>query len=233
MPSKYSRMKEEINPTIIDRLTKKSVTKYQVYDNTLAAFDMVKAAFQKVADATNKEMKSLDKEIPVDYKERGKFEVEVKAAGDLLIAVMHTNVFEFPKSHVVQQSKYIKDDPMRAYTGIIYFYNFLADSFKYDRLNDAGYLVGRMFINKDNHFLVEGKRQLGFLFNDFIHQTVNEEAVKEIIEAALIFSIDFDIVVPPYEQVGAISVQEMKSVTSSYSLKTGKKLGFQLSNKKD
>ena len=52
---------------------------------------------------------------------------------------------------------------------MINIYNFLADSFKYNRLNDVGYLVGRVFLNKDLHYFVEGKRQLGFLYNDFVN----------------------------------------------------------------
>ena len=36
--------------------------------------------------------------------------------------------------------------------------------------NDLGYLIGRIFINHENHFMVQGKRQLGFLYNDFINQ---------------------------------------------------------------
>lgn len=223
-------MKTKINPKIIDRLTKKSVTKYEAYDNTMDAFEKIKKVFEEIATTTKQQLEGLNKDIPVEYKERGTFEVEMKAAGDLLVAVMHTNIFEFPKPHSVQQTKYVKEDPLRAYTGIIYFYNFLADSFKYDRVNDGGYLVARIFINKDNHFFVEGKKQLGFLFNDFVNQTVSTEKLKEVVEEALLFSIDFDIVVPKYEQVAAISVQEMKLVTSSYSLKTGKPLGFQLNS---
>ena len=44
----------------------------------------------------------------------------------------------------------------RTYCGVINMYNFLSDSFKYNRENDLGYLIGRMFINKENTF-VEGK----------------------------------------------------------------------------
>jgi hypothetical protein len=115
---------------------------------------------------------------------------------------------------------------MRAYSGIISIYNFLADSFKYNRLNDVGYLIGRIFVNKDMHFLVEGKRQLGFLFNDFAQQKVDEESIKTIMEAAIQYAIDFDLLVPPFNQVQTVSVQEMNNITSSFSLKTGKRLGF-------
>lgn len=226
-------MPDKVNQDIINRLTLKSVAKYQVYNHTLAAFEMIKKGFKNIAEATRNELDQMGKKIPVDYKERGKFEVEIKAAGDLLIAVMHTNVFEFPKSHLLQQTRYIKENPLRSYTGVIYFYNFLADSFKYNRVNDAGYLVGRLFVNMDNHFFVEGKRQLGFLFNDFINQKVNEDQIKKLIEAALVFSIDFDLLVPPYEHVKEVSVREMNEITSSYSLKTGKRLGFQFNNKSE
>ena len=34
------------------------------------------------------------------------------------------------------------------FCGIINIYNFLSDSFKYNRESDLGYLVGRIFINK-------------------------------------------------------------------------------------
>jgi hypothetical protein len=139
---------------------------------------------------------------------------------------MHTNIFEFPRNHAVWQNSYVKDDPMRAYSGIISIYNFLADSFKYNRLNDVGYLIGRIFVNKDMHFLVEGKRQLGFLFNDFAQQKVDEESIKTIMEAAIQYAIDFDLLVPPFNQVQTVSVQEMNNITSSFSLKTGKRLGF-------
>ena len=43
-------------------------------------------------------------------------------------------------------TSYVKEDKNRSYCGVIHLYNFLADSFKYNRLNDVGYLIGRVFI---------------------------------------------------------------------------------------
>ena len=37
-----------------------------------------------------------------------------------------------------------------------------------------GYCIGRIFINKENHYFVEGKRQLGFLYNDFMNSKMNK-----------------------------------------------------------
>lgn len=211
---------------IIQRLAKKSVVKYQVYDNTYAIFNDIKSVMSIMANETREELTSLGADIPVEYKERGEFEVEMKAAGDLVLATMHTNIFEFPRTHFVQQTQYVKEDITRSYCGIISIYNFLADSFKYNRMNDVGYLIGRIFVNKDNHFFVEGKNQLGFIYNDFASNTINHEVIRNIMETALLYSIDFDLLVPPFDMVKEISVQEMNFIASSISLKTGKSLGF-------
>ena len=93
--------------------------------------------------------------------------MELKFAGDVLIFMMHTNVFEFPRHHEIMRTSYIRDDKNRSYCGIINIYNFLADSFKYNRENDIGYLIGRVFINYENHYYIEGKKELGLIYNDF------------------------------------------------------------------
>lgn len=212
--------------TIIDLLASKSVCKYKVFDNTLENFKQIKTQLSEIAFDLKTELTQRGDDIPIQYKERGEYEVELKAAGDLLLFSMHTNIFEFPKAHSVMQTKYVKDDNLRSYCGVISIYNFLADSFKFNRMNDIGYLIGRVFINKENHFIVEGKRQLGFLFNDFTNQEVDANNLKKIIEAALQYSIEFDLLVPPFDEVKYVSVQEMNQLTSTVSLKTGKRLGF-------
>jgi len=220
-------MKNQENQKLIfQRLSEKSATKFHVYDNTLDAFKKLKKMANEISVLTKKEISKVNKAIPIDIKEKGKFGFELKFAGDLLVATMHTNVFEFPRNNEVMKTSYVKEDPMRSYCGIISMYNFLADSFKYNRVNDVGYLIGRIFINKENHFFVEGKRQIGFLFNNFVNDTVNDEALKKIIESAILYCIDFDLLTPPYDNVKEVSVQEMRLLTSSLSLKTGKRLGF-------
>lgn len=212
--------------TIIDLLASKSVCKYKVFDNTLENFKQIKTQLSEIAFDLKTELTQRGDDIPIQYKERGEYEVELKAAGDLILFSMHTNIFEFPKAHSVMQTKYVKDDNLRSYCGVISIYNFLADSFKFNRMNDIGYLIGRVFINKENHFIVEGKRQLGFLFNDFTNQEVDANNLKKILEAALQYSIEFDLLVPPFDEVKYVSVQEMNQLTSTVSLKTGKRLGF-------
>lgn len=211
---------------IIELLSTKSIAKYEAYDNTLNTFNQIKEHMKEFTSELEKQLEGLSHDISISFKEKGQFEMEFKVAGDLILVSMHTNIFEFPKNHAVWQNSYVKDDPMRAYSGIISIYNFLADSFKYNRLNDVGYLIGRVFVNKDKHFIVEGKRQFGFLYNDYASQVIDLSSITIIMEAAIQYAIDLDIMVPPYNQVQTVSVQEMNNITSSISLKTGKSLGF-------
>ena len=153
-------------------------------------------------------------------------ESELKVAGDLLILSMHSNIFEFNREHSIWKLEYVKKDILKSYTGIINIYNFLADSFKYNRMEDLGYLIGRIFINMDGCFFVEGKRQLGFPLKDFGKKKIDKESLTHIINTAIKYALDFDLLVPPYEQVMVASVQQMTQKITHSKMKTGKRLGF-------
>ncbi|MBE9467256.1 MAG: hypothetical protein IMY72_02920 [Bacteroidetes bacterium] len=173
-----------------------------------------------------KQLKNSPNKIALEYKDRGSYEAEIKVAGDLIISNMHTNIFDFDKDHSIWKIPYVENNEMNSYCGIINIYNFLSDSFKYDRLNDVGYLIGRIFINKDNHYFVEGKRQLGFLYNDFGNAIIDTKAIKNIIQSAILYTLDFDLLVPPYENMQVASVAQMKQRINKSKIQTGKRLGF-------
>lgn len=126
-------------------------------------------------------MQGVDKRIVIDYKDKGEFEIELRVAGDILFFYMHTNIFEFEKSHPLWKTSYLKENEFNSYCGTIQIYNFLSDSFKYNRMNDVGYMIGRIFINKDAHFYVEGKRQLGFLYNDFANAVIDKSSLRAVV----------------------------------------------------
>ena len=171
-------------------------------------------------------MDKVDKDVLVDFIDKSEYEFHIKFGGDILVFFMHTNVFDFEKSHAIWKTSYLKEDELRAYCGMINVYNFLSDSFKYNRLNDVGYLVGRIFLNKDLHYFVEGKRQLGFLYNDFVNEVINNDKIRKIIESSILYSMDFDLLTPHYDTMKVVSVNEVNEVTSAMSIKTGKRLGF-------
>jgi len=212
--------------TIIQILKEKSSMKQDVYENTLLAFNtMKKTGFDIVSELKNNELLT-DKRVIVDYRERGDFEFELRISGDLLIFSMHTNIFDFSKDHLMWRSSYLKEDANRSYCGLINVYNFLNDSFKYNRTYDLGYLIGRIFVNKENHYFLEGKRQLGFLHNDFVHENIDEKSIRAILESIILYCLNFDLYSPPFDSLKEISVSEMQTVNENMQIKTGKRLGF-------
>jgi hypothetical protein len=211
---------------IIKSLKEKSSLKQDIYHNALNTFNLLKSTARQLAADLKKEAIAIDKRVVIDFKDKGAFEFELRVAGDLLIFSMHTNIFEFDKSHNVWKSSYVKEDSLRSFCGIINIYNFLNDSFAYNRVNDTGYVIGRIFVNKENHYFVEGKRQLGFLYNDFVHSVVEETAIKAILESTILYCINFDLYTPPFDSIKEISVAEMQTASEGMQIKTGKRLGF-------
>lgn len=211
---------------ILKILKEKSSVKQDVYANTVHAFKLMKSSAKQLAADYKKEAFNIDKRVIIDYKEKGEFEFELRVAGDLLIFSMHTNIFEFDKTHSIWRNSYIKEDHSRSFCGIINIFNFLNDSFVYNRVNDLGYVIGRIFVNKENHYFVEGKRQLGFLYNDIVHSIISEDKIKDVLESTILYCLSFDLFTPPFDAVKEVSVQDMQTASESMQIKTGKRLGF-------
>ncbi|RLD60720.1 MAG: hypothetical protein DRJ01_09195 [Bacteroidetes bacterium] len=218
--------KEDATELILKTLSEKSLIKQQIYNNTLETFKSLKKISKYLITNYKKQLKNSSNKIPLEYKDKGTYQAELRVAGDLLILNMHTNVFEFDKEHAIWKLPYVENNEMNSYCGIINIYNFLSDSFKYDRLNDVGYLIGRIFVNKDKHYFTEGKRQLGFLYNEFENAVIDTKALKDIIQSAILYTLDFDLLVPPYENMQVASVAQMKQKVNKAKIQTGKRLGF-------
>lgn len=208
-------------------LRSKGNLKQEVYQKTFANFEKFKNVIESYATYLKETCKN--DLFQIEYKENGLFEAELKFAGDTLIFNMHTNVFSFDESYFVHTLPYVQADESRKYCGIIEIYNFLADSFKYSRYGDSGYLVARIFINKEGHFFVEGEDQLGFLYKDFENLVINEDFMGLIVEQAMVFAIDFDLWVPKYQEIKEITVGERIQQTGTITHKTSKRLGFAFS----
>jgi hypothetical protein len=219
---------EKLSPhnLILKTLKEKSSMKQDVYNNTFQTFRIMKSSAKQIVEEIKREIADIDKRIIIEYREKGEFEFELRIAGDLLIFSMHTNVFEFDKAHQMWRNSYVKEDHTRSFCGIINIYNFLNDSFTYNRMNDLGYIIGRMFVNKENHYFLEGKRQLGFLYNDFVHTVIDSNAIKAVLESTILYCLDFDLFTPPFDAIKEVSVSDMQTASENMQIKTGKRLGF-------
>ncbi|MBW6478872.1 MAG: hypothetical protein K0B37_05535 [Bacteroidales bacterium] len=220
-------MEQENHLRFYDKLVRKAGLKKHIYQNTLEVFQELKLVADLIRFETDRKLTDEGhSKIRVEFQDKGDFEAELRFAADTLVFLMHSNVFEFPRAHDVMKTPYIKVDPNRSFSGVINIYNFLSDSFRYNRINDLGYLVARVFINKDKHFLVEGKHQTGFYYNQFMGEAINQDDLRRIIESAVLYSIDFDLLLTPYDLVKEISVSEIHENSAEMRTRTGKRLGF-------
>ena len=215
---------------ILSALEMKSLVKQKVYDQTFEIFNLLKEVLQEIKNEINSEIQVKDARVSFEYKERSQFEVELKVAGDILIFSMHSNIFEFDRDHNVWKLNYVKENSLFSFCGIINVYNFLSDSFKYNRLEDLGYLISRIFVNLEKHFFVEGKRQQEYLYNNFGKSVLTKEILKDIVLRIINYAIEFDLLVPPYDNVKIASVAQLIEKVEYHKMKTGKRLGFKFNS---
>lgn len=215
-----------MNDHLKDLVFSKSLLKKQIYDTTLQAFSLFREQAKELIVNLKADPRTDTDDMRLAFSNRGDFEFEVRFGSDVLLFLMHTNVFEFSRDHQVMKTPYIREDPSRSYCGVIQIYNFLADSFDYERENDLGYMIGRVFVNKENHYFIEGKRELGMIYTNFSNSLISTENVQQILESAIEYTVNFDLLTPPYDEIKVVSVGEMRNNFDKKSMVTGKRLGF-------
>ena len=215
---------------IIGTLKEKSILKQKVYDNTFESFNIAKDVLKSLSKEINASIIGADPRIRLEYTDRSNFDAQIKVAGDILLFSMHSNIFQFDREHPAWKTSYIQKNKFNAYSGIINIYNYLADSFKYSRQDDLGYLIARIFINHEKQYFVEGKRQMGMLFTNFGSEEISRQSLQLIISTAILYALEFDLLVPPYDAVKIATVGQAEAKIQHSRVITGKRLGFQFNS---
>ena len=209
---------------ILETIVSKSTLKQKVFDNTFATFNDLKETLLEMASEMDDQLDGLlDRRVRLEYRDRGKFEAQIQVANDLLIFQMHTDVFEFEPNHVIWQNPYVQTDRDNSYCGVINIYNFLSDSFKFNRNADEGYLIGRIFINREKCYFVEGKQQTSMQFGK---AEIDSEALVRILESAIYYALHFDLLLPSYDDNKRVTVDQFNTKLDNSKFVTGKRLGY-------
>ncbi|HIT49367.1 MAG TPA: hypothetical protein IAC34_07745 [Candidatus Coprenecus stercoripullorum] len=212
---------------ILSLLNGKSVLKASIFDQCLEVFNQLKDVLSEMSNDLNELLQNNGaRRVRLEYRDRGKFEAELKFADDVLVFSMHTDIFYFDRNHPVWKNPYLKENRSNGYCGIINVYNFLYDSLKYNRLDDLGYLVARMFINREKAFFIEGKRQKRQITDQFGKSFLDRDELVSFVESAVLYTLSFDLLVPPYDLVKEASVEQINTKIESSKMKTGKRLGY-------
>jgi hypothetical protein len=212
--------------SIFEGLHQKSSSKQAIFRNTKVVFDQLREVSIELVGKLTERLATVDTTVVIEYRSINDFEFHVKFSGDLLIFVMHSNVITLPDEHELMRSRYVEEDFRRRFFGHIMAYNFMADSIKYNRLNDPGYLLGRVLINIDNHFYLEGVKQLDLNYSDMSKNKINEETLRLFTESAMIASVNNDLVAPDVDEIRKITV---KQKLEEQMVSTPQKVGFSFS----
>lgn len=165
--------------------------------------------------------------VPISYKKQSDYTFHLEIAGDTLTVDMHSNVFKFDPSHRVWKGSYLSSDDKRGYCMVFSIYNFLSDSFRFQRLNDIGELVGRVFVNNEGCFFTEGVRDFSMVQSVFSEENKWSNAVmKQLLCEAINHSIQYDLYVPQKNSVERLQVNQVLHQVAYEKRMTGKRLGF-------
>ena len=212
---------------IFDGLKQKSAAKQAIFRNTQAAFDCLRLVSQELVVELTRRLTPLDSSVMIEYRSINDMEYHIRFSGDLLVFIMHSNIVTFADDYGPMPSKYVEADFRRRFFGHIMAYNFMADSIKYQRLNDPGYLVGRLLVNIDNHYFLEGVQQLELPENDMADNPITPKAMRLFVESAMIAAVNNDLIAPPLPEIQKISV---KQKLENQQVSRGSKVGFSFSN---
>lgn len=219
--------KEELREGILDLLKTKASVKQDIAGYSEQVFEL----FRKIALEEIEVMRSSIKDVRIRLRieEQGKFEFLIYVGSDVLVLQLHSNVFRLEDEHRLWQEDYLKNTPENGYFAVINVYNFLAESYEKYRMNDRGYLIARVLVNREHKCLVEGKGQLGELYEDVAQCELTDEAIRTILQCSMVYAIEFDLITPPYEMIQEVSVMQIQQISSDLQLATGKRLGYRFS----
>jgi len=211
---------------ILNQLKSKACLKQKAFKNMMDVFASLKQEAEALSVKLNEKIQEIDKSVVVKLSEKNEFEFQVKVGSDVLIFTLTTNIVTFKNEYAVMQSEYVQEKEERKYFGQILVYNFMADSLKYDRLDDPGYLIARVLINHENHFYVEGVDQLNFLFSDISNNIISKEWLRLVIEKCISAAIDMDLIGANYPDIKITTLQQ--KMKDERPMGEGQKLGFQM-----
>jgi hypothetical protein len=212
---------------IKNMLESKSTAKQTTFKHLGEAFDLMCADSRRIINELQSNAHPADADVTLNFRVINKHEFQLKLAGDLLIFVMHTNIITFDDEHEAMKDEYIRKNDVNRYFGQINIYNFMYDSLRYNRGNDPGYLIGRLMINHEDRFFMEGEKPFSTLYGKVSAEPIDDPTLQKIVKHSLRIAIKNDLMAPPYSKVRSITLNQKNEHTIE--LGGGQKIGFQMS----
>jgi hypothetical protein len=210
---------------IVSKLQTTSKLKYNLFESTEKLFGELEIICRELMQEiiqTNKE----EKPIPLKLEKINDYEFIFRIGGDVMIFILQSNIVRLPDDTYLSKSKYLKKDVSLRYFGQILIYNFLSDTLTFGRLEDPGYLIGRILLNRENKFFLEGDRKIVFNFPELKDNPVSKEKMRDLVEQLVVSVLENDLLAPAFQDIMLISYQQKLEHTSS--MGNPQKIGFDL-----
>lgn len=207
---------------IISKLESTSKLKQDLYEQLEDLFKEIENACRAVALDLQKGTASSD--LPIKIEKVNNSEFIFRIGGDVLIFMMQSNIVRIPDETYICKTKYLKSDVTLRYFGQILIYNFLADTLTYGRLNDPGYLISRILLNRENKFFIEGDRKIVFNFPELKENKITKEKNRMLVESLILSALNNDLLAPNFHDIMMINYHQKLEHTSS--MGNPEKIGF-------
>ena len=83
-----------------------------------------------------------------------------------------------------------------------------------------------IFINRERRYFAEGKQQRSMRAERFGEAEIDREALVAILEEAIDFSLNFDLLMPPYAELKRVTVDQFNTKMDNSKFVTGKRLDY-------
>jgi hypothetical protein len=210
---------------ILKKLQTTSKLKYNLFELTETLFRQLETICFEISSEIQQANKE-DKPVPVKLEKINDFEFTFRIGGDVLVFILQSNIVRLPDDTYLSKSKYLKEDNSLKYFGQILIYNFISDTITYGRLDDPGYLIGRILLNRENKFFLEGDRKIVYSFPELRDNPVTIEKMRSLVEQLVISALDNDLLAPAFQDIMLITYHQKLEHTSS--MGNIKKIGFDL-----
>jgi hypothetical protein len=211
----------------VQSLKDKGQCKLLVVSNAKNSFALFKTEAKQLSIDLSTSL-SASCEVEVLFRDSGEYQFDIQFGEDVLIFNLHDDVFDFDRSHALWKTSYLKENRNNAFCCMISMFSFLRSSLETNRFDDLGYMIGRILVNHENHFFVEGNKQLGFLYNDLASSGFTTIKMREVLLTSLNYCLQFDLLLPEYEQFTTINVAQINEISRTMRTHASKPLGFLL-----
>ncbi len=214
-PAQEPPVSETLLDQIFEGLRQKASAKQIIWRNVQETFEELREVSQDVVNELVRRLapanSPVDANVVIEYRPISEFEFQIRFSGDLLVFVLHSNIVTFAEDYPLLQSDYVGEDFRRRFFGHIMAYNFMADALRYARLQDTGYLMGRLLVNIEQKLFLEGAQELNMPLAE--RQAVlplepGRETLREFVESAMIAAVNNDLLAPDLDSIRQLTVKQ-------------------------